>query len=206
MPTSNTVIIGIAGASGSGKSSFSDALLHEFGSAQITILREDSYYKDQTHLAMEERVKTNYDHPDAFDHDLLLTQLQQALQGEPVNVPVYDYKLHTRAAEVQPLPACKIIILEGILIFTDARLRNLMHTRIYMDTPLDVCLLRRLQRDVNERGRTLDSVLEQYQATVRPMFMKYINPSKEHAHLIVPGGARNRVAIDLVRARLREML
>ncbi|MFP8968545.1 uridine kinase [Pokkaliibacter sp. CJK22405] len=206
MPETTNVLIGIAGASGSGKTSFADALVHEFGADRISILREDSYYKNQSHLVMEERVKTNYDHPDAFDRDLLLAHLEALLAGEPVDVPVYDYKNHTRANETQRMPACKIILLEGILIFTDPRLRQLMHTRIYMDTPLDICLLRRLQRDVNERGRTLDSVLEQYQATVRPMFMKYINPSKDHAHLIVPGGARNRVAIDLMKARLREML
>ncbi|MDR4262215.1 uridine kinase, partial [Bacillus pacificus] len=132
--------------------------------------------------------------------------LQQLLTGQGVEIPVYDYKLHTRSPDTIPVGPHKIIILEGLLIFTEARLRNLMHTRIYMDTPLDICLLRRIQRDVSERGRSVESVLEQYQATVRPMFLKYVNPSKEHAHLIVPGGGRNRVAIDLLRARLREML
>ncbi|MFB9885408.1 uridine kinase [Balneatrix alpica] len=202
----NPVIIGIAGASGSGKTLLSHTLVEELGSSQVRVINEDSYYKDQSHLSMDERVKTNYDHPNAFDHDLLFEHLQQLLTGQGVEIPVYDYKLHTRSPDTIPVGPHKIIILEGLLIFTEARLRNLMHTRIYMDTPLDICLLRRIQRDVSERGRSVESVLEQYQATVRPMFLKYVNPSKEHAHLIVPGGGRNRVAIDLLRARLREML
>ncbi|MGV2442293.1 uridine kinase [Bacillus atrophaeus ATCC 9372] len=202
----NPVIIGIAGASGTGKTLLSHTLVEELGSSQVRVINEDSYYKDQSHLSMDERVKTNYDHPNAFDHDLLFEHLQQLLTGQGVEIPVYDYKLHTRSPDTIPVGPHKIIILEGLLIFTEARLRNLMHTRIYMDTPLDICLLRRIQRDVSERGRSVESVLEQYQATVRPMFLKYVNPSKEHAHLIVPGGGRNRVAIDLLRARLREML
>ncbi|MBL0560338.1 uridine kinase [Aeromonas hydrophila] len=204
------VIIGIAGASASGKSLIAqtiyEELVAELGAGQIGVITEDCYYRDQTHLTMEERVKTNYDHPNALDHDLLVQHLSQLVQGDAVNIPQYSYTEHTRMSEVAPFAPRRVIILEGILLLTDSRLRDLMDASIFMDTPLDICLLRRLVRDVQERGRTMDSVLKQYQKTVRPMFLQFIEPSKQYADVIVPRGGKNRIAIDMLKARIRHML
>lgn len=204
------VIIGIAGASASGKSLIAqtiyEELVAELGAGQIGVITEDCYYRDQTHLTMEERVKTNYDHPNALDHDLLVQHLSQLVQGDAVNIPQYSYTEHTRMSEVTPFVPRRVIILEGILLLTDSRLRDLMDASIFMDTPLDICLLRRLVRDVQERGRTMDSVLKQYQKTVRPMFLQFIEPSKQYADVIVPRGGKNRIAIDMLKARIRHML
>jgi uridine kinase len=155
---------------------------------------------------MEERVKTNYDHPNALDHDLLCEHLQQLMSGNAVEVPEYSYTEHTRTSETTTLTPKKVIILEGILLLTDPRLRNLMHASVFMDTPLDICLLRRVKRDVEERGRTMDTVLKQYQETVRPMFMQFIEPSKQHADIIVPRGGKNRIAIDVLKAHIAKLL
>ncbi|MGL5502901.1 MAG: uridine kinase [Aeromonas veronii] len=204
------VIIGIAGASASGKSLIAqtiyEELVAELGAGQIGVITEDCYYRDQTHLTMEERVKTNYDHPNALDHDLLVQHLSQLVQGDAVAIPQYSYTEHTRMSEVTPFDPRRVIILEGILLLTDSRLRDLMDASIFMDTPLDICLLRRLVRDVQERGRTMDSVLKQYQKTVRPMFLQFIEPSKQYADVIVPRGGKNRIAIDMLKARIRHML
>ncbi|WP_108650953.1 uridine kinase [Dongshaea marina] len=204
------VIIGIAGASASGKSLIAqtifEELVEEVGEEQIGVITEDCYYRDQGHLTMDERVKTNYDHPSALDHDLLAQDLTTLLKGERVNVPQYSYSEHTRLDETTAFTPKKVIILEGILLLTDPRLRALMDATIFMDTPLDICLLRRLSRDVQERGRSMDSVLQQYQTTVRPMFMQFIEPSKQYADVIVPRGGRNRIAIDMIKARIRHMV
>ncbi|MCF5768508.1 uridine kinase [Aeromonas veronii] len=204
------VIIGIAGASASGKSLIAqtiyEELVAELGAGQIGVITEDCYYRDQTHLTMEERVKTNYDHPNALDHDLLVQHLSQLVKGDAVAIPQYSYTEHTRMSAVTPFAPRRVIILEGILLLTDSRLRDLMDASIFMDTPLDICLLRRLVRDVQERGRTMDSVLKQYQKTVRPMFLQFIEPSKQYADVIVPRGGKNRIAIDMLKARIRHML
>ncbi|CAJ1839034.1 Uridine kinase [Aeromonas jandaei] len=204
------VIIGIAGASASGKSLIAqtiyEELVAELGAGEIGVISEDCYYKDQSHLTMEERVKTNYDHPSSMDHSLLVEHLGSLLKGEGVDLPQYSYTEHTRMAEVSHFAPRKVIILEGILLLTDSRLRDLMDASIFMDTPLDICLLRRLVRDVQERGRTMDSVLKQYQKTVRPMFLQFIEPSKQYADVIVPRGGKNRIAIDMLKARIRHML
>ncbi|MCF3096734.1 uridine kinase [Aeromonas australiensis] len=204
------VIIGIAGASASGKSLIAqtiyEELVAELGAGEIGVISEDCYYKDQSHLTMEERVKTNYDHPSSMDHSLLVEHLGTLLKGQGVDLPQYSYTEHTRMAEVSHFAPRKVIILEGILLLTDSRLRDLMDASIFMDTPLDICLLRRLVRDVQERGRTMDSVLKQYQKTVRPMFLQFIEPSKQYADVIVPRGGKNRIAIDMLKARIRHML
>ncbi|MGL5653377.1 MAG: uridine kinase, partial [Vibrio sp.] len=166
----------------------------------------DCYYKDQSHLSMEERVKTNYDHPNALDHDLLCQHLEMLARGEAVEVPEYSYTEHTRTASTTTMTPKKVIILEGILLLTDPRLRSLMHATVFMDTPLDICLLRRVKRDVQERGRTMESVLKQYQQTVRPMFMQFIEPSKQYADIIVPRGGKNRIAIDVLKAHIAKLL
>ncbi|SDJ71356.1 uridine kinase [Ferrimonas sediminum] len=203
------VIIGIAGASASGKSliarTICDDLRQDLGTDQIAMITEDCYYKDQSHLSMEERVKTNYDHPNALDHELLCQHLAALRNGESVQVPNYSYVEHTRMQESTQVTPKKVIILEGILLLTDPNLRQHMHASIFMDTPLDICLLRRVRRDVEERGRTMDSVLEQYQRTVRPMFMQFIEPSKQHADIIVPRGGKNRIAIDFLKAKIRQL-
>lgn len=200
------VIIGITGASASGKSLIATTLYHELleqvGDAQIGVIPEDCYYKDQAHLAMSERVKTNYDHPNAMDHDLLLQHLQTLKAGQSIEIPQYSYVEHTRREETRHLEPKKVIILEGILLLTDARLRQEMNFSIFVDTPLDICLLRRMQRDVNERARSMDSVITQYQETVRPMFLQFIEPSKQYADIIVPRGGRNRIAIDILKAKI----
>ncbi|MGL4207366.1 MAG: uridine kinase [Aeromonadaceae bacterium] len=204
------VIIGIAGASASGKSLIAhtifDELVGELGEDQIGVITEDCYYKDQSHMSMEERVKTNYDHPNAFDHDLLAHHLTQLLKGEAVEIPRYSYSEHTRVAETHTFSPKRIIILEGILLLNEPRLRELMDVSIFMDTPLDICLIRRLVRDVEERGRNMESVIRQYQNTVRPMFLQFIEPSKQYADIIVPRGGRNRIAIDMIKSRIRHML
>ncbi|MFC3914086.1 uridine kinase [Pseudaeromonas sharmana] len=204
------VIIGIAGASASGKSLIAhtifEELVQELGEDQIGVITEDCYYKDQSHLTMEERVKTNYDHPNAFDHNLLAQHLTRLLKGEAVDIPRYSYTEHTRLQETLGFSPKRVIILEGILLLNEPHLRELMDVSIFMDTPLDICLIRRLVRDVQERGRTMDSVLKQYQNTVRPMFLQFIEPSKQYADVIVPRGGRNRIAIDMIKARILHML
>ncbi|GAA5187811.1 uridine kinase [Ferrimonas gelatinilytica] len=204
------VIIGIAGASASGKSLIARTIYNELrrdlGTDQIEVINEDAYYKDQTHLTMEERVKTNYDHPSALDHRLLCDHLKQLKRGESVEVPTYSYTEHTRLAETVTVTPKKVIILEGILLLTEPELRAQMNASIFMDTPLDICFIRRLSRDVEERGRSMESVIEQYQRTVRPMFLQFIDPSKQHADIIVPRGGKNRIAIDILKAKIRQLL
>ncbi|WP_028115415.1 uridine kinase [Ferrimonas senticii] len=204
------VIIGIAGASASGKSLIARTIYEELtadlGTDQIEVINEDSYYKDQSHLTMEERVKTNYDHPNALDHDLLVHHLKMLKSGAAVEVPTYSYVEHTRTAETHTVTPKKVIILEGILLLTNQALRDQMHTTVFMDTPLDICFIRRLTRDVKERGRSMESVITQYQETVRPMFLQFIDPSKQHADIIVPRGGKNRIAIDILKAKIRQLL
>ena len=202
----NCIIIGISGASASGKSLLANTIISELGSDQVVVISEDSYYKDNHHLPFSEREKINYDHPDAFDHSLLCQHLTQLQAGCSVEVPIYNHTTHGRETSIRPVGPHAIIVLEGILLFVDRDLRNLMDIRIYMDTPLDICLTRRLKRDVVERGRSVDSVLEQYEKTVRPMYLQFIEPSKRYADIIVPRGGENRIAIDLIKAKMRELL
>ena len=182
------VIIGIAGASASGKSLIASTLYRE--------LREQ--------VGDEHIVKTNYDHPSSMDHSLLFQHLQMLRSGQPIELPVYSYVEHTRMPETIHIEPKKVIILEGILLLTDARLRNELSFSIFVDTPLDICLMRRIKRDINERGRSMDSVMAQYQKTVRPMFLEFIDPSKQYADIIVPRGGKNRIAIDILKAKISQ--
>ncbi len=202
----NVIIIGVSGASASGKSLMANTIAREMETAQVVVISEDSYYKDQSNLPFSEREKTNYDHPNSLDHALLCEHLQMLQRGEMVHVPVYDHSQHQRLSETTTIGPDKIIILEGILLFTDPALRRLMDIRIFMDTPLDICLIRRLHRDIEERKRTFQSVLEQYEATVRPMYWQFIEPSKRYADIIVPRGGENRIAIEMIKAKMRELL
>ncbi len=201
-----TIIIGIAGPSASGKSLLANTIVDELGTSQVAVISEDCYYKDHSHMTYEERCEINYDHPDSLDHDLLYSQLQLLQQGKMVEVPQYDHSKHERIAKTRTIGKHAIIVLEGILLFVEHRLRELMDIRIFMESPLDICLSRRLKRDVLERQRTFKSVLSQYEATVRPMYLQFIEPSKRYAHIIVPQGGANRIAIDVIKAKMKELL
>jgi uridine kinase len=200
------IIIGISGASASGKSLLANTIVNELGSDQVAIISEDSYYKDHSDIPFEERAKINYDHPNSLDHELLFNHLNALEEGKTVEVPIYNHSMHVREKETRRIGQHSIIVLEGILLFVEQRLRDLMDIRIYMETALDICLIRRLKRDIKERGRTIDSVLKQYEDTVRPMYMQFIDPSKRYADLIVPRGGGNRIAIDMIKAKMRELL
>lgn len=204
--TQRCIIIGIAGASASGKSLLANTIVKELGSEQVAVITEDSYYKDNSTIAFEKRLQNNYDHPDAFDHDLLIYHLKQLQVGKSVEIPIYNHTLHIREQQTRSLGPHSIIVLEGILLFAEIVLRELMDIRIYIDTPLDVCLSRRIKRDVVERGRDIEAVLSQYQQTVRPMYSQFIEPSKHYADIIIPRGGENRIAIELVKAKIRELL
>lgn len=205
-----TTIIAIAGASASGKSLFASTvyreLVAELGGQGIAILAEDAYYRDQSHLTLEQRQLTNYDHPSAFEHELLGQHLQQLKASEAVQMPQYDYKTHTRLPSSIHIKPAKVIMVEGILLLNDEKLRQMFDISVFMDTPLDVCLLRRMVRDVEERGRTVQSVVEQYQETVRPAFFEFILPSKQFADLVVTRGGQNEIAIDLIKSKIRQLL
>lgn len=202
----DTIIIGISGASASGKSLLARTIYNEIGSDQVVVISEDSYYRDRRDLSFDERARVNYDHPDSLEHELLCEHLRQLHQGKTVAVPRYDYTQHLRSDDYRKVGQHRIIVLEGILLFAESMLRELMDIRIFMDTPLDICLLRRLQRDVLERERSMESVLKQYQETVRPMYLQFIEPSKRYADIIVPRGGENRIAIDMILAKMRELL
>jgi len=204
--TQQTIILGIAGPSASGKSLLANTIVNGLGSDQVVIISEDSYYKDNSHLPFEEREKINYDHPDAFDHALMFEHLKKLQQGESVNIPTYSHSQHLRLPETREVGGHSIIIVEGILLFSEEMLRELMDIRIFMSAPLDVCLVRRLKRDVVERHRSVESVLHQYETTVRPMYLQFIEPSSRHADLIVPRGGENHIAIDTIQAKIRELL
>ena len=204
--TKQAIILGIAGPSASGKSLLANTIVNELGSDQVVVISEDAYYKDNNHLAFAEREKINYDHPDSFDHALLCEHLRRLQQGESVEIPIYSHSKHLRMPETRFIGRHTIIVLEGILLFSEKALRELMDIRIFMSAPLDVCLSRRLMRDVVERHRSFEAVLHQYEATVRPMYLQFIEPSSRYADLIVPRGGENRIAIDMIQAKMRELL
>jgi uridine kinase len=178
------VVIGVTGGSGSGKTSVTKAIYESFKGHSVLILEQDFYYKDQSHLPYEERLKTNYDHPLAFDNDLLIEHLDRLIRYEPIDKPIYDYALHTRSSEVIRVEPKDVIILEGILVLEDERLRNLMDIKLYVDTDADLRIIRRMLRDIKERGRTIDSVIDQYVGVVRPMHNQFIEPTKRYADII----------------------
>lgn len=196
------IVIGVTGGSGSGKTSVSQAIYNYFPGKSIMMLEQDSYYKNQDHLSFEERLKTNYDHPFAFDTDLLIEHLNELLDYNSIEKPVYDYTKHTRSGETITQEPKEVIILEGILILEDVRLRNLMDIKLYVDTDDDIRIIRRIKRDIEERGRTLDSVIDQYLTVVKPMHAQFIEPTKKYADLIIPEGGRNQVAIDLMTTKI----
>lgn len=199
------LVIGIAGGSGSGKTTLVRNLTEKF-SQQITVISHDNYYKRHDEMTYEERSQLNYDEPAAFETDLMVRQLQQLRQGEAIDCPVYDFTTHNRSDAVTRIVPSRVILVEGILIFADADLRQQMDIRIFVDTDADIRICRRIKRDVNKRGRSLESVIWQYQQTVKPMHEKYVEPSKKYAHIVVPEGGKNEVALDMIEGCIRRHL
>ena len=202
----NTIIIGIAGGTGSGKTSLAKGILSEYGDGEVAVIEQDSYYNDLSHILYEERVIQNYDHPDSIDIELFESQLQGLLNGESVNVPTYDFSTHVRMDQTTTITPHHVIVVEGILTLHYTQLRDLFSIKIFVDTPADIRFIRRLTRDIHERGRTPDSVNKQYLATVRPMHNQFVEPSKYFADLIIPEGGENKVAVDLIRTKINSIL
>ncbi len=201
----NVLVIGIAGGSGSGKTTLMKNLIGKF-EGYVAVLSHDNYYKRHDDLTFEERCQLNYDEPDALDTSLMVYQLDQLRHGQAIDCPVYDFSSHNRSNETVRIEPSRVIIVEGIMIFENEALRNLMDIRIFVDTDADIRLCRRIKRDVNKRGRSLESVLQQYQSTVKPMHEKYVEPSKKHANIVVPEGGKNWVALDMIEGRIRRHL
>ena len=199
------IVLGIGGGTGAGKTTLCKKITETFSDREVTILHQDSYYRDHSHLPLEERAKINYDHPLAFDTELLVKHVEQLKNFLPVEVPLYDYIHHCRKTETVLVKPTPVILVEGLLVLEDKQLRALMDIKIFVDTDADIRLIRRIRRDVKERGRTLDSVLEQYLATVRPMHLEFVERTKRYADIIVPGGI-NDVALDMILARIRAFL
>ncbi|HEY6195275.1 MAG TPA: uridine kinase [Candidatus Eisenbacteria bacterium] len=203
---SRRILIGIAGGSGSGKTVVARTIVRELGSKRVVIIDQDSYYKDLEQVPFRDREARNFDHPDAFDSDLLRQHLRDLLEGHAIEQPVYDYAQHRRTNETRRIGDHLVVVLEGILIFHDPELRALMDIKLFVDADSDVRLIRRLRRDMTERGRSVDSILRQYEDSVRPMYLEFVEPSKRFADVIIPRGGHNKVAIDLVKTKIRELL
>ena len=201
----NILVIGIAGGSGSGKTTLLKNIIATFGPA-ITVISHDNYYKRHDEMTYEERCKLNYDEPDALETELMVQQLAQLRRGEEILCPVYDFTVHNRSDETILIKPERVIIVEGILIFENKELRDLMDIKIFVDTDADIRICRRIKRDVNKRGRSLESVILQYQETVKPMHEKYVEPSKKYADIVVPEGGKNLVALDMITGRIRRHL
>jgi uridine kinase len=207
MPKQNTsLVIGIAGGTGSGKTTIADYILETVGPEKIAFLPHDAYYHELHHLSQEERSKVNFDHPSSLETELLIEHIHQLKEGQAIELPHYDFKTHTRTKETTLVEPQQILIVEGILIFAEPELRKLFDLKIYVDTDADIRFIRRLRRDMEERGRTTDNVIDQYLGTVRPMHLEFVEPSKRYANVIIPEGGYNLVALDLIVARIESML
>ena len=200
------ILLGIAGGTGAGKTLVAQSIAQDLGDDHVAILEQDSYYKDLQHIPLGERENRNFDHPDAFDRELLRSQVETLLNGGEVEMPLYDMRSHTRLAEPLRVKPRRVIILDGLLILDDPALRQLMDIKIYVDADPDVRFIRRLKRDLTERGRTVDQIIRQYESTVRPMHLQFVEPSKRYADLIIPEGGYNFVAIDLLKTKIRSLL
>jgi len=204
-PTAGPLIIGIGGGSGSGKTTIAQSILEAIGHDDVTLIQHDAYYRDQKHLPIDERAKVNYDHPDSLETSLLVSHLEELLAGRAISRPVYDFTVHNRSADtvlVEPKPA---VIVEGILVLYDSALRNLMDLKVYVDTDADLRIARRWERDIKDRGRTFDSVRDQYLMTVRPMHLQFVEPSKRYADIVIPEGY-NLGAVGTVISAIRDVL
>jgi uridine kinase len=199
-------VIGVAGGTGSGKTTVSRRIQEAVSINHIAYIQHDNYYRDQSELSLEQRARTNYDHPNSLETELLVQQLLALQAGQAVDMPLYDFSLHTRSTQTQRVEPAPVILVEGILIFVEKELRELMDVRIFVDTDADIRFIRRLRRDMNERSRSLDSVVQQYMGTVRPMHMEFVEPSKRYADVIVPRGGDNRVAMEMIVSRIDALL
>jgi uridine kinase len=200
------LIIAIAGGSASGKSTVVREIVDRLKSLDVSIICHDDYYKDQSHLSMEERVKTNYDHPSSLDNDLLVEHLKLLMEGKSIDKPEYDFKTHNRMKKTTRVNPTKVIFVEGILVLEDKRIRDLSDVKIFVKSDEDIRFIRRLKRDIEERGRDLDSVISQYLSTVKPMFNKFVNPSSRHADIIIPNDNKHDVAVDFLVAKIKDIL
>lgn len=200
------ILIGITGASGSGKTLVAENIFKQLGSENVVIMEEDSYYRDLSDIPFDERSGRNFDHPDAFDHDLLSNHIKKLVNGQSISHPIYDYTTHSRKNETKLIGPHKIIVLEGILILNEPELRDQMDIKVFIDTAPDVCFIRRLHRDIEQRGRDVNSVINQYMETVRPMYFQFVEPSKRHADIIIPQGGKNIVAIDILTTKIKSLL
>lgn len=200
------IVIGVAGGTGSGKTTVTRQILNRVGTEHITYIAHDAYYRDLSHLPERLRAQINFDHPDALETELLVEHLKRLRAGQPVAMPVYDFSTHTRTERTRQVEPAPVIIVEGILVFVESELRELFDVKIYIDTDADVRFIRRLRRDIEERGRSVESVCQQYLSTVRPMHLEFVEPSKRYADVIIPEGGFNEVAIEMVAARLRGLL
>ena len=198
---SKPFVIGVAGGSGSGKSTVTRQVLASIGPEMAAVVMQDDYYLDQTPMSPQERHKTNYDHPDAFDWPLMMQHVQALRRGEPIEMPVYDFALHNRSSKTITVKPAPVIVIEGLFALYDAELRKMMSLKIFVDTAPDVRFIRRLQRDISERGRSTETVISQYLETVRPMHKQFIEPTKRHAHVILPHGA-NGPAVDIITTKV----
>ena len=200
------VVIGIAGGTGSGKTTVANVILDRVGAERIAFLPHDAYYKNLDDLPRAQRDMINFDHPDSLETELLVQHLQLLRQGRPVEIPVYDFTTHQRTDQSDLIEPQSVVLVEGILVFAESALRALFDVKIFVDTPPDIRFIRRLERDIKERGRTVDSVIQQYQSTVRPMHLEFVEPSKRYADVIIPEGGLNTVAMDMVVARIENLL
>ncbi|MBN1370862.1 MAG: uridine kinase [Anaerolineaceae bacterium] len=205
-PQLQPIVIGIAGGTGSGKTTVAQAILERVGRDRIAFLPHDAYYRELAHMSPEERARVNFDHPDSLESDLLEQHILQLKRGEPADVPIYDFTRHTRTGQTRRVEPHRVILVDGILIFYEANLRRLFDVKIFVDTDADIRFIRRLQRDIIERGRTTESVIHQYLGTVRPMHMEFVEPSKRYADIIIPEGGFNSVALDMVESRIKFLL
>lgn len=204
--TKTPMVVGVAGGTGSGKTTVIQEIVKTLGSQDVVVIAHDSYYKDRSHIPMSERANVNYDHPDALDTELLIQHIRQLLAGVPARVPIYDFSTHTRKSEFRLVNPAKVVLVEGILILANEELRSLFDIKIFVDTDADIRFIRRMERDISERTRTRESVVRQYMESVRPMHIAYVEPSKTFADVIVPEGGHNLVAIDMIITKIKDII
>jgi len=200
------ILIGIAGGTGSGKTSIAKAIASDFGKSEVALIEQDSYYQDLSNLSLEDRSLVNFDHPDSVDFNMMIEHLNELILGNTVDIPIYDFGTHIRKKEVNTIKKHRIIILEGILTLFDQEIRNLMDIKIYVETADDIRVIRRIKRDINKRERTFSSVIEQYYKTVRPMHIQFVEPTKKYADIIIPEGGQNKVAVDILRTKIMTLI